>query len=509
MTTTPSQSLPADLVPGDGRTPRPDRRPPTQSRFRAFVDSVFDAYYDWHVHTGYMEFSAQMDTLLGLAPEALPRAFAAWLERLHPDDRAATVETVRSAVREGGVYRDEYRLRREDGSYVHVRDRGVVLRDVDGSSSHMVGAIRDVTRDLEAERALHEAAELYRTLFKNAVNSAFQIAHDGHFLDANAAGTSFMAMSRGQLLQRDVGGLWGADALEAVREATSSGVTASLELEVKVGDAVKALAVTLVPCRFRGEATCFALGTDITEHRNLRYGARGVGGLATPPGTGPVGRQHRPARHPGAAQPRQGRARAHHLGQRRHRDPAHAGAACEAPRRHAGGDLPRRRRAEPPRGGQPAGAGPQLTRGGRAATHPARARDRASSASAGARARSPRPCTSPPPLCPSTARTCAASLASAPGGRGWRRTWGSRRPESRDAPGQGSPCLPQSPRTRSATAFRAVRDHRGPEPDRARLTAPTGPSPSADHSLASSDSSPSSAAFAGVRSPRSSQPLKA
>ena len=270
MTTTPPQSLPADLVPADGGTPRPDRRPPTQSRFRAFVDSVFDAYYDWHVHTGYMEFSAQMDTLLGLAPEALPRAFAAWLERLHPDDRAATVETVRSAVREGGVYRDEYRLRREDGSYVHVRDRGVVLRDEDGSSSHMVGAIRDVTRDLEAERALHEAAELYRTLFKNAVNSAFQIAHDGRFLDANAAGTSFMAMSRGQLLQRDVGGLWGADALEAVREATSSGVTASLELEVKVGDAVKALAVTLVPCRFRGEATCFALGTDITEHRNLR-----------------------------------------------------------------------------------------------------------------------------------------------------------------------------------------------------------------------------------------------
>jgi PAS domain-containing protein len=45
----------------------------------------------------------------------------------------------------------------------------------------MIGAIRDVTRDLEAERALHEAAELYRTLFENAVNSAFQIAEDGRF----------------------------------------------------------------------------------------------------------------------------------------------------------------------------------------------------------------------------------------------------------------------------------------------------------------------------------------
>ena len=55
------------------------------------MDSVFDAYYDWHIRTGYMEFSAQIDALLGLSPDALPRAFAAWLDRLHPEDRAATV----------------------------------------------------------------------------------------------------------------------------------------------------------------------------------------------------------------------------------------------------------------------------------------------------------------------------------------------------------------------------------------------------------------------------------
>jgi len=256
--------------PVGGSAPRPDRRPPTQSRFQAFVDSVFDAYYDWHIHTGYMEFSAQMDTLLGLDPHGLPRAFVSWLDRLHPDDRAPTVEAVDAAVREGTVYRGEYRLRRDDGTYVPVRDRGVVLRDDAGSSSHMVGAIRDATRDLEAERALHEAAELYRTLFENAVNPAFQIAADGRFLDANSAGTGFLETSRAQLLRRDVGGVWGAAALDAVRVATASGAAARLELELTLGGAVKALTVTLVPCRYRGAPTCFALGTDITAHRTLR-----------------------------------------------------------------------------------------------------------------------------------------------------------------------------------------------------------------------------------------------
>jgi PAS domain-containing protein len=177
---------------------------------------------------------------------------------------------VDAAVRKGGVYRDEYRLRRNDGRYVHVRDRGVVLRDEDGTSSHMIGAIRDVTGDQEAERALHEAAELYRTLFENAVNPTYQIAADGSFLDANRAGLRFLETSRPHLLRRSVGDVWGHVAMDAVGAATTSGAATTLELELETGSGVKALTLTLVPCRYRGATTCFALGTDITDHRTLR-----------------------------------------------------------------------------------------------------------------------------------------------------------------------------------------------------------------------------------------------
>ena len=53
-------------------------------------------------------------------------------------------------------------------------------------------------------------------------------------------------------------------------EATASGAAATLELELETGSGVKALTLTLVPCRYRGATTCFALGTDITDHRTLR-----------------------------------------------------------------------------------------------------------------------------------------------------------------------------------------------------------------------------------------------
>ena len=97
------------------------------------MDSVFDAYYDWHIRTGYMEFSSQIDALLGVGPDALPRAFAAWLDRLHPEDRAATVEAVDAAVSQGRRVQGRVQAAPQRRTYLHVRDRGVVLRDEDGT----------------------------------------------------------------------------------------------------------------------------------------------------------------------------------------------------------------------------------------------------------------------------------------------------------------------------------------------------------------------------------------
>jgi PAS domain-containing protein/DNA-binding CsgD family transcriptional regulator len=244
---------------------------PSDVRLRAFVDAVFDAYYDWHIQTDHMEMSSRMDALLRLKPGTLSRTFDGWLGRVHPDDREEALLNNQRAAERGGVYEGEYRMRRGDGSFILVRDRGVILRDEDGLATHMIGAIRDITREREAERVQREAADLYRTLFAQAVNPAYQIAGDGRFLDANDAGLAFLAIERTQLLHQNVAALWGEDALVAVKAALAGeGAVATLDLELHIGDALKALTVTLLPCRLGGATTCFALATDITEHKALQ-----------------------------------------------------------------------------------------------------------------------------------------------------------------------------------------------------------------------------------------------
>ncbi len=241
-------------------------------RLRAFVDSVFDAYFDWNIQTGYNEWSGQMDVLLRLESGSMPRTFDAWLERLHPEDRAQVHQENLRVADQGGVYDGEYRLRRGDGTYIWVHDRGVIIDDDDGVSTHMVGAIRDITAEREAKRTQREAADLYHTLFAQAVNPAYHITEDGSFLDANDAGLAFLETTKARLLGEDVGTLWGEDTVPQTAQAVLTGrqPVASLELHLHVGQSLKSLVVTLIPCVVSGRRTCFALGTDITEHETLR-----------------------------------------------------------------------------------------------------------------------------------------------------------------------------------------------------------------------------------------------
>lgn len=249
--------------------------PPTKdsrfySRFLALIDTIFDAYYDWHIPTDLVEFSAQLDSLLDIGADTRPRTFTDWIGRLHPDDRQAAVARCREAARRGGVYRDEYRLQRDDGSYAVVADRGLTLEDEFGSPSHMVGVMRDVTRERETERALREAAELYGTLFERAANPAFRIGQSGRYLDANEAGLAFLETTKKELLESRFVQHWGEEVLQSLRQVFASGESSRLDVEAEVNGSAKAVILTMTPCHIAGELTCFALATDIADRRALQ-----------------------------------------------------------------------------------------------------------------------------------------------------------------------------------------------------------------------------------------------
>jgi PAS domain S-box-containing protein len=87
-----------------------------------------------------------------------------WTDRLHTDDRAASLARRRAALsQESSIYDDEVRVIWPDGSLHHVKNLGRLVRDAFGRPLRLVGVSMDITAAKTAEAGIRQLnAELER-----------------------------------------------------------------------------------------------------------------------------------------------------------------------------------------------------------------------------------------------------------------------------------------------------------------------------------------------------------
>jgi PAS domain S-box-containing protein len=85
-----------------------------------------------------------------------------WAESIHPDDRDRGLEAYREAFDARREFLMEYRLRRHDGEYRWVLDRGVPLTGSDGGFSGYIGTCLDIHDRRQGEEKLHRLLESQR-----------------------------------------------------------------------------------------------------------------------------------------------------------------------------------------------------------------------------------------------------------------------------------------------------------------------------------------------------------
>jgi PAS domain S-box-containing protein len=87
-----------------------------------------------------------------------------WLDAIHPDDLERTNQVVREAAQTNSLYEVEYRLRGADGNYRYFQARGVPIINEDGSIREWVGTCTDIHDRKQAEDAIKQSEERYRSL---------------------------------------------------------------------------------------------------------------------------------------------------------------------------------------------------------------------------------------------------------------------------------------------------------------------------------------------------------
>jgi PAS domain S-box-containing protein len=107
--------------------------------------------WEWDVVADRVSWSDELYRIYGLEPHSVEVTYAAFLERVHPADRALVDEAVRAAAATGAPFEFEHRILLEDGRERVIQGRGRVVNDEDGSLVRMVGTGQDITDRRHAE----------------------------------------------------------------------------------------------------------------------------------------------------------------------------------------------------------------------------------------------------------------------------------------------------------------------------------------------------------------------
>lgn len=195
-----------------------------------------------------------------------------FLDIVHPDDRAASSETVRRALKTGSGYDAELRLRTADGEWRWVRDRGGALPHPGGFGHLLAGFIVDITGKKLSTAELSRSEARFRAFMDNCPAAVFIKSPEHVHLYVNDQTARFVGINREEMIGKSTTEVVSPEVAEQLmavdREVLSSGETRSRTQEITGRDGRTRHVMDVkfpVPDLETGHDLIGGFGFDITE----------------------------------------------------------------------------------------------------------------------------------------------------------------------------------------------------------------------------------------------------
>ena len=151
-----------------------------EGRLSFAMDVIGEGVWEWDLAADRIVASTRWAGSFGYASDEAPNNYESWMAYIHPDDRDRVAVAAQAHI-EGRAPRFEatYRVPLKNAEWIWVLDRGsIVLRDEDGKPLRMVGTLKDITIQLAAERALHEAKDAAETTSRAKSTFLATVSHE-------------------------------------------------------------------------------------------------------------------------------------------------------------------------------------------------------------------------------------------------------------------------------------------------------------------------------------------
>ena len=123
----------------------------SEERLRLAVAASHMGMFDWDLRTGTFLWSDEWYRMLGYEVGEVEPSQAAWMARIHPDDRKTANASRESATRDHREFSSVYRIVRPDGDIRWIQSHGRFLFEA-GRPVRLIGLKQDITENAAAGR---------------------------------------------------------------------------------------------------------------------------------------------------------------------------------------------------------------------------------------------------------------------------------------------------------------------------------------------------------------------
>ncbi len=145
--------------------------------------------YTLDIAAGIWTSSRVLDEVFGIPGLDYAHDIEGWVGIVHPADRRAMQEYfIQEVVGQKKSFNREYRIvRHNDGAERWVHGLGRLDINPEGKAARMIGSIQDITERKQAELAMRESEERFRTLIEQAGDGVELLDLEGRYVGFNAA----------------------------------------------------------------------------------------------------------------------------------------------------------------------------------------------------------------------------------------------------------------------------------------------------------------------------------
>jgi len=133
----------------------------SEERFREVAETIQEVFWVTDPAKNRMLYvSPAYERIWGRTCASLYESPRAWIDAIHPDDRARVRKAAENEQGKPGAYDETYRILRPDGSVCWIRDRAFPVFDAAGEVLRIVGTAEDVTNRRQLEEQFRQAQKM-------------------------------------------------------------------------------------------------------------------------------------------------------------------------------------------------------------------------------------------------------------------------------------------------------------------------------------------------------------